>query len=95
MNKNDLADPFWMLGEEDFQSVQLLRHAFDVVQTIDTDHELDTLELALQSCNAFLYFGLLHSFLELLRVDTYRVCADSHSPAAILDAIWRCRSATG
>ena len=35
--EDDLADPFWVLCEEDFEGVQLLGDAFDVVEAINAD----------------------------------------------------------
>lgn len=36
-----LADPLGMLGEENLERLQLLRHTLDVVQAINTNHDLD------------------------------------------------------
>lgn len=38
----DLANPFRVLRQEELESVQLLRNTFDVVQTIDTNDNLDS-----------------------------------------------------
>lgn len=43
-----------MLGQEHFQSVELLRYTFDVVETINTDNNFDALEPLLESGDAFL-----------------------------------------
>lgn len=52
LNQDNLSDPFRVIGEEDFEGMQLLRHAFDVIETIHSDHELDTLKFLLQSGNS-------------------------------------------
>jgi hypothetical protein len=40
----DLANPLWVLGEEQLEGVQFLWDAFDVVQTIDSDDNFNTTE---------------------------------------------------
>ena len=88
--KNNFADPFRVLSKEDLKSVQFLRHTLDVVQTVDTNNELDTLELLLERCDAFLNLGLLQALVELLRVDTNRESADSNNLSLEFDTVWRC-----
>jgi hypothetical protein len=57
--EDNLANPLRVLGKEDLESVQLLGHTLDVVQAVDTDNELDALELLLERCDTFLDLGLL------------------------------------
>ena len=59
-----------MLSKEDLQGVQLLWYALDVIQTIDTDNKLNTLELLLQELDAVSRRRLLELLVELLWVDT-------------------------
>jgi hypothetical protein len=46
LDEDDLADPFGVFGEEHFHGVELLRHALDVVQSVNADDEFDAFELA-------------------------------------------------
>ena len=57
--EDNLANPLRVLGKEDLESVQLLGHTLDIIQTVDTDNELDALELLLERCDALLDLGLL------------------------------------
>jgi hypothetical protein len=43
-----LSDPFGMLCEEEFKSMQFLGNTLDVVQTVDTNNDLDTTEALLE-----------------------------------------------
>jgi len=78
-----------MLSQEDFQSVQLLRDALDVIKTINTDYKLHTLELTFQGRNSRLDFGLLESFNELFRVNTNWKSGNSYVFALELDTVRR------
>lgn len=52
LDEHDFADPLWVLLEKHFESVQLLRHSLDVVETVDSDDDLDTFESSLEICDA-------------------------------------------
>lgn len=93
LDENDLANPLRVLSKKNLESMQLLRHTLDVVQTVDTDNELDALELLLECCNALLNLGLLKALIELLRVDTDGECANGDDLALELNTI-RCGSET-
>jgi hypothetical protein len=95
LDEDDLANPFGVLREEDFEGVQLLRNALDVVKTVNTDNELDALELLLKRSYPLLYLGLLETLVELLRVDTDGESADSNDLALEFDAVGRCRQSPG
>lgn len=41
LRKNNLTNPFGMLGEEKLKRVKLLRDTFDVVQSVHTNNDLD------------------------------------------------------
>ena len=79
-----------MLGEKDLERVQLLRDALDVVQTVDTDDELDALELFLQLRDTSLHRWLLEAFRKLLGVNSDGEGADGAQLPPVLDAV-RCR----
>ena len=44
LNENDLPDPFGVLSEEDFESVELLRDTLDVVETVNADDDFAAFE---------------------------------------------------
>lgn len=58
-----------MITEEDFESMQLLRNSLDVIETINTHHELHALEFLLELCYPFLDLFLFETFLKLLGVN--------------------------
>ena len=78
-----------MFSEEDLESVQLLGHAFDVVETIDTNDNLDVLESLLEALDTFNHIGLLQTLREFLWVDTDGEGTDRDKLALELDTI-RC-----
>lgn len=94
LHKDDLADPFRVLSQEDLKSVQFLRHTLDVVQAIDTDDEFDALEFLFEGGDALLNLGLLQTLVELLWVNTNWECADSNDLALEFDTVRCCRKAT-
>jgi len=57
------------LGEEEFECMELLRNALDIVKSVDTDDDLDAIEALLKGSNTLLN-GLL---LQVLRVKKYTV----------------------
>ena len=91
LHQDNLANPLRVLSKEDLESVQLLRYTLDVVQTVNTDNKLDTLELLLKSCDALLDLGLLQPLVELLGVDTDGEGTDGNDLALELNAIRSCR----
>ena len=58
-----------MLGEKDFEGMQLLRDAFDIVEPVDADDEFDAVELLFESGDTVLHLGFLEALLEFFRVD--------------------------
>ena len=91
LDKDHFAYPLRMLGEENFQSVQLLWHALDVVKTVNTNDELHALELLLECGDTFLHLWLFESFLELLRVDPNWEGANRDHLPLVFDSV-RCGS---
>ena len=67
LRKDNLADPFRMLCQEELERVQLLRDTLDVVEPVDTDDDLDTVEAVLELLDTFLNAVLL----EVLSNDTW------------------------
>ena len=76
-----------MLGKEDLEGVQLLWHTLDVIETVDTNDQLDIFELALEGGNALLDILLLQAFDKLLRIDTDGEGTDGDKFAFVLNAI--------
>jgi hypothetical protein len=89
LDKHHLAYPLGVLVQENLQGVQLLRNTLDVIETINSDDELDALELFLQLRNPFLNRRLLQALRELLGINADREGPDSSQPSFILDAVWR------
>ena len=94
LNQDDLANPLGVLGEENLKSVQLLRNALDVIQTIHTDDELHALELALKGSNALLNLGLFQTILKLFWVNADGESTDSDNLALELNAVGGSRETT-
>lgn len=94
MHQDDFANPLGVFCQEDLKSMQLLRNTLDVVQTIDTNDQLDALELLLERLNAFRNLGLLEALLELLGIDTDRESTNSDNLALELNCVGRCRKLT-
>ncbi len=69
LRKDDLPNPLRVLGEEEFECMELLRNALDIVKSVDTDDDLDAIEALLKGSNTLLN-GLL---LQVLRVKKYTV----------------------
>ena len=90
MDQDDLSDPFRVVTEEDFQCMQLLRNAFNIIQAVNADHKLHSLELLFKHRYPLLHLLFLKSLLELLRIDTYRKSATSDNLSLEFDPIWRC-----
>lgn len=64
-----LADPFWMLGEEELEGVEFLWDTLDVVQTINADDDLHAIKTLLELLNPLLDRFLLQVLLyELLSI---------------------------
>jgi hypothetical protein len=43
-----------MLGEEELECVELLGNALDIIETINADNNLDSVEAMLEGCNTLL-----------------------------------------
>lgn len=54
-----LADPLRVLGQEQLERMQLLRHALDVVQPVDAHDDLDAAEPVLELLDPLLNALLL------------------------------------
>ena len=54
LRKDDLPDPLWVLGEEELECVKLLGNAFDIIEAVNTDNNLDSIETLLEGCNTLL-----------------------------------------
>ena len=65
-----LFDPFWVLREEDLETLQFLGQTLDIIQSINTDNNLLALKLCFQAPSPFENTGFLDSFNESVWVDT-------------------------
>lgn len=54
LHKDDPADPLGMLCEEKLESVELLRHALDIVESVDANDNLDAVEALFERGDALL-----------------------------------------
>lgn len=70
--------------------MKFLRDAFDIIEAVNTDHELHTLEFRLQMGNAVFDLGILQTLDELVGVNPDRIRTDRNRPSLEVDAIWRC-----
>ena len=90
MNQHNLADPFRMFCQEDFKSVKLLGDTLDVVKTVNTNNQLDALELLLECLDTLCDLGLLEPLLKLLGINTDRECTDGDNLALEFDCVGCC-----
>ena len=58
-----LSDPLWMLCQEQLQCMKLLWYALDVIQSVDTNNNLDAIESLLKLSNARIH-GVLFQILQ-------------------------------
>lgn len=89
LDENDFADPFRVFGQEYFQGVQLLWHSLNVIQSVDTDNQLDTFEFAVQCRDTFLHRRFLEPFDKFVRVDAYGERTNGDEASVPVDAIGR------
>ena len=87
LNQNNLADPLGVLRQEHFKGVKFLGDALDIIQTIDTNHKFDTLELPAESSNTLLHLGPLESLDELVGVDSDGEGAHGHEATIPVNAV--------
>lgn len=87
LHKDDLSNPFRMIGEEDFKGVEFLGDAFDVVKSVYANHELDTFELFLQDGDSLLDLFFFEALCEFLGVDSDGESADGDDLVAKFDTI--------
>lgn len=73
MCKDNLADPLWVLAEEELECVQFLWDTLDVVQSVDTNNDLDAVEAVLELLDTFLDVGLLQVLLKDVRFILIRI----------------------
>lgn len=76
-----------MLGKESLEGLELLRNTFDVVQTVNTDDDLDTLKSSFQRTKTLDNGFFLKTFDKLVRVDTDGIGADLTVSAVKFDAV--------
>lgn len=62
-----------MLAEEELECVQFLWDTLDVVQSVDTNNDLDAVEAVLELLDTFLDVGLLQVLLKDVRFILIRI----------------------
>ena len=67
--------------------MQLLRHSLNVVQTLNTNDELDALELLFQPRNALLVILFSKNFFELIWINADRESTAGNYPSLNLDPV--------
>ena len=87
LNQHHFPDPFWMLFQERFDALELLRHAFDIVESINPHNDLDTFKSARQCANALSDHRLLQRRLELMGINTDRIRADLNTATTKVSTI--------
>jgi hypothetical protein len=75
--------------------VKFLRNALDVIQTIHSYNEFNTLKFPLKCSDAFLHLWLLEAFFEFFWVYANWESANCNHLALKFNAIGSCRKATG
>lgn len=76
LDQHNFADPLGVLGKESLERLEFLRDTLDIVQTVNTDDDLDAIKPRFQRTEAFDNGFFLKTFDELVRVDTNGVGAD-------------------
>lgn len=82
-----------MLSQKDLEGVQLLGDTLDVVESVNTDDELDALEPLLELLDSLLDRILLERLVELSGLDSDRERADVGVPALDEDSVGHRRQA--
>ena len=83
-----LFNPFWVLREEDLETLQFLGQTLDVIQSINTDDHLLALELGFQASGPFENTRFLDGFNESVWVDTDWKRSDLCESSFKVDSIW-------
>jgi hypothetical protein len=76
LEEDDLSDPLGVLVQETLDGVKFLRDSLDVIQSIDSDDDLDTLETFLQLSQPFGNDRLFQSVDKLHGLDSDRESTD-------------------
>ena len=85
----DFANHFWMLLEEVLERMQLVRHAFDVVETVTADDKLDVSKLLTKVVHSVLGCIGLESVDKFVRIYTYGKSSRSDLATFEVDSIGR------
>lgn len=70
LDQHNFADPLGVLGKESLKCLELLRDTFDIIQTVDTDDDLDAVKPCFQRTKAFDNGFFLKTFDKLVWIDT-------------------------
>src|ERR1700744_1503566 len=70
LNQHDFIWEFGVIVEESVKAFQFLRQAFNMIEPVHPDNNLNALVSLFERTDPFLYFGLLQCICKLLRVDS-------------------------
>src|SRR5437667_6207413 len=90
LNENNFSNPFRVVCQEHFERMQFLGNAFNVVQSINSHHQLYSLKFLFQGCNALLNLLPFETFGKFLWVDANRKCSNGNNFTLEFNTIWRC-----
>jgi hypothetical protein len=78
LHEDHFANPLWIILQESIESMELVWHAFDDVQTVDADNGLHAMEPLSHASDHFLDCFLAKMPLEVRGFHTNRVCPDGY-----------------
>lgn len=84
LDKNNFVLQLWVVIEKSVKTFELLRQAFDMVQSVDANNYLDALISFFKGPNAFLDLRLLQCVGELIGVNANNELADTDQTVLIL-----------
>ena len=87
LDKYDLVLQFWVIIEKSVESLEFLREAFNVVQSVDANDYLDACIAFFQAANALLDLGLFQGIGEFFGIDADNELVHADQPIFVLDLI--------
>lgn len=87
LDENNLVLQLWVIIEKSVKSLEFLREAFNVIQSIDTNNYLDAFVAFFQASNTLLDIRLLQCVGELVRVNADNKLVYADQPIFILDLV--------
>lgn len=87
LNQHYFISEFGVIVEESIKAFQFLCQAFDMIEPVHSDNNLDPIVSLFERTDPLLYVGLLQCICELLRVDPDDEPVDTNQPVLILNLI--------